>query len=160
MRARPGFCWLGLLIALLPLAAPAAADDSAGQDSWLVVMQGDVAKVSNEHLALVADRHAIGFTDRPERKVRFIAAQGFVDEFWAEGGVFAKDPPNASLVGENGTVAIVEIKAATWTAGTLAMDFDLLDGDLPAPGDRAALTIDTVACCNTLQCWDPSACPQ
>ena len=125
-----------------------------------MVLQGDVTNISSQHLALDADRHAIGFTDRPERKVRFIKAKGFVDDVWSPGGMFTKDPPNASLIGDNGTVAVVEIKAASWSEGTLGMDFDLLDGDLPAPGDRAVLTIDTVACCNTLQCWDPSSCPQ
>jgi hypothetical protein len=137
--------WLALLVALLPLALPAAAQDSPATDSCL---------------DLNADPHSIGFTDRPERLVRFIDTEGFVSRSWGTGGVFAIDPPNASLIGENGTLAIVELTAALWSDGRLGLDFVLLEGDLPAPGDRAVLTIDTVACCDTLQCWDPNTCPQ
>jgi hypothetical protein len=152
--------WLALLVALLPLALPAAAQDSPATDSWLVVLQGDVVSVAGDRLDLNADPHSIGFTDRPERLVRFIDTEGFVSRSWGTGGVFAIDPPNASLIGENGTLAIVELTAALWSDGRLGLDFVLLEGDLPAPGDRAVLTIDTVACCDTLQCWDPNTCPQ
>jgi hypothetical protein len=146
---------LGLPVALLILAVPGGAQEPSDETPVLVVLQGDVAGVSAGRLELAAEEHALVFTDRPARSVRHVGTEHFVSRAWGPpSGTFVSDPPNASLVGTDGDVAIVEIKTATWTEGTVSMDIELLEGDLPDSGDRIALTIDAVMCCATHTCCD------
>lgn len=132
-----------------------AKECSTGDDggSALVVLLGEVTSVSNGHVDIIADQYGIVFANRPGRTVRHIDAATLVDAGWGEDGFFLSDPPNASLVGTNETVAIVEIKTAFWSDGILQLDFVLLEGDLPSSDDRVAFTIDDVLmCCAEYTC--------
>jgi hypothetical protein len=87
------------------------------------------------------------FSDRPDR----IAGHGLTLEFiseWDEGeGSFASDPPNASLSmlveGEMVTV-VAELTNPRLEGDDLLYDVEVLEGNMPAQAEGAALFIDII----------------
>ena len=135
---------IGLIILGLAVASPSAGQDAGAEDpSWLLVIQGEVVAIAEGEMAVVTSPRMLGFTDRPDRQVRFFDLPAFVAGAWAEDGDFRLDPPNAAVVDETGgTIAIVVIVDAEWLDGVLHMKVDNLEGTRPAVGDYIAITID------------------
>jgi hypothetical protein len=150
---------LRIALVLLTIATPVGAQESTEEPLVFVVVQGGVSGVSAERLELAVNEHALVFTDRPVRSVRHVGTERYLTAAWGPAGFFLADPPNASLVGAKGTVAIVEVTAASWSEGSVTFELALLEGDLPTSGDRVALTIDgIVQCCIFGTCADPGIC--
>lgn len=90
----------------------------------------------------------IGFTDRPDRIVRAISTEMFVDAVWKQGAdSFAADPPNAVLAFEvNGEIldAVIEIGQASYDGTTLTYEARPLSGNLPGSFDNPYMVIDPI----------------
>jgi hypothetical protein len=140
----------GLVVLMFAAIVPASAQDAAGEEqSWLLVIQGEVTAISESEMTLAAGQRALAFTDRPSRMVNFVDIAGLVSVAWAPDGDFTADPPNAALVDEDdGQIGVVEIAGATWQDGLLTLTFTLLEGDAPVAGDYLALTIDDTLAVN------------
>jgi hypothetical protein len=124
----------------MPLCDRAQAQEST---RWLFVVHGEVTRSTTADLALATGQRGIAFSDRPERIVRFVNIPALVEAAWSESGDFRANPPNASLVNESrDSVTIVTIADAAWREDRLHLSLNAIEGDMPAPGEPVALTID------------------
>ncbi|MCC6735784.1 MAG: hypothetical protein IT534_06610 [Bauldia sp.] len=130
-----------IVFALVAAATPLAAQTPA-EPTWLVVAQGQVVELRPGMIILAAPAKAVAFTDRPDRMVAMIDLRGFTGTQWGEGGPFVFDPPNASIIGDDGQIAIVEITDALYDNGQLHLTVVLLDGTVPDVGGHVGITID------------------
>lgn len=146
--------WLArLALAVCLTAAPIVAGvaQSAGTadatdaqtPSWLLVIEGEVQAVSNGVMTLQAEPSGIAFTERPSRQTRYFRVDALDNSAWGEGGTFASDPPNASLVNiTTDALGAITLSNAVWEDGVVEMRFEMLEGAPPSAGDRVALTVD------------------
>ncbi|MCB1497080.1 MAG: hypothetical protein KDJ86_14930 [Bauldia sp.] len=128
------------------LAAPVAQADDPPAPEWLAVIQGTVDVASEGKLTLSPDPTVVVFTDRPERKVGFMAIETYVASAWGADAAFEADPPNASVVLDGRLdqgVSVYEISAMAWNSGEVEIAYRILEGAAPAPGERFVATIDT-----------------
>lgn len=124
-------------------AASANAQEPEPAVEWLMVVQGQIAETSTGELRLNAAPSAIVFSDRPERRVGLVDLADFSAAAWAEGGTFATDPPNASLIDEaSGAISIITITDMAYEAGVLTLGIMVLAGTIPEVEAHIALTID------------------
>ncbi len=129
-------------------ATPAAsAQDEPAQESdrgqWLLVLLGDVAVASATELVLVAEPRVVAFTASPDRQVRVLDTSTVIEDAWAEGSSFRQDPPNAVVADDDSDrLAVVTIEDVAQQGAVLTLSYRLLEGQLPAVGDHAILTID------------------
>jgi hypothetical protein len=131
------------LTALVLLVAPALAQAQDDAENWLAVVQGRLTSATVDTLTINADRHAVVFTDRPERLAKLIPIRQLVSVAWGSPDIFAGDPPNASLIDSvTGDVAIIEMTGVTLVDDVLTVTFTLLEGTVPAADSNIALTID------------------
>lgn len=128
---------------LLVAATPARAQVQApAEPEWLVVAQGQVVELRPGMIILAAPAKAVAFTDRPDRLVAMVDLRSFTSAAWGEGGPFVVDPPNASVIGDDGEIAIVEITDAIYDNGQLYLTVTLLEGVVPVAGVHVGITID------------------
>jgi hypothetical protein len=125
----------------------ADANQEAVPRVWEFVQSGGSGSFDGTILTLQdASPSTIGFTERPDRIVRAVPTQRFVDELWASGSdSFAQDPPNAVLVVEqDGTLsdAVIEISKAHYDGTTISYEARVLSGHVPASFDAAHMVID------------------
>jgi hypothetical protein len=120
-----------IVFALVAAATPLAAQTPA-EPTWLVVAQGQVVELRPGMIILAAPAKAVAFSD----------LRGFTGTQWGEGGPFVFDPPNASIIGDDGQIAIVEITDALYDNGQLHLTVVLLDGTVPDVGGHVGITID------------------
>lgn len=122
--------------------SPQVLAEETAPIEWLVVLQGEVTDAAPTRMSVAASPTAIAFADRPSHLVRIIDLGRFLAIPWADEEP-AADPPNASVVDETaGDLAVIEINGMTLVDGLLTVDFALLEGRIPASGDRIAVTID------------------
>ncbi|MCB1488306.1 MAG: hypothetical protein KDJ88_12715 [Bauldia sp.] len=134
-----------LTIGLLVTATMAHADDGPAPE-WLAVIQGTVDSVSVDKLTLSPDPTVIVFTDRPDRKVGFMAMETYVASAWGPDADFDTDPPNASVVLDGRLdqgLSVYEITGMSWSSGGVDIAYRVLEGAAPKPGERFVATIDT-----------------
>ncbi|MGV8839672.1 MAG: hypothetical protein ACWA6X_05150 [Bauldia sp.] len=74
--------------------------------------------------------------------VAMVDLRGFTGTAWGEGGPFVIDPPNASLITDDGRIAVIEIADAIYDNGQLYLTVILLEGDVPDVGVHVGITID------------------
>jgi hypothetical protein len=131
------------LVPLLLLAACASAPKEA---SWLFVQNAERAELAGGKLTLTGlDPHIVCFTDRPQRRAGTVPTPRFLDG-WGKGGVFAGDPPNATLaIFGDGEVeeAVVVLRNPRLSGDTLTYEVTVLEGAAARAGP-AALFIDNL----------------
>jgi len=133
-------CFLGIVTIILAASTQAA---ETPKPSWMFVMTGQVESVSAGEIAVNAHPTVVAFTDRPNRSVKAIGLEKFVDETWHAGSdSFEKDPPNAALIFEDAQIEIEELKSVSRRGNTVSFSTEKLSGGLPKPGDQIALVID------------------
>ena len=91
------------LFACLALASCKQDDDTdqalvAQPAEWLTVLQGRVASVDENMIAMYSGPTVVAFTDRPERRIGYMTTATYVEHLWGTDSSFATDPPNASFV--------------------------------------------------------------
>jgi hypothetical protein len=126
---------------LIAAAGPLRAQ-APGEPEWLVVAQGRVVELRPGMIILAAPEKAVAFTDRPDRMVAMVDLRSFTGTAWGEGGPFVIDPPNASLITDDGRIAVIEIADAIYDNGQLYLTVILLEGDVPDVGVHVGITID------------------
>jgi hypothetical protein len=137
---------LVLLLALevRPVAAQEAlATPATAEAAWLFVLSGQVVAVTANQLVVAAEPRVIAFTDRPERKVRLLTTEAFVDQAWATDSSFRQDPPNAALTTTaTDATTVITIVDVTRQERRLTLTYQDLSGAAPKVGDDVALVID------------------
>jgi hypothetical protein len=89
------------------------------------------------------------FSDRPERVAGHVDMAGYLEE-WTKGkDNFGEDPPNATLsVYEPGqpenTTVVIEIMQPEVDGKDISYSYTLINGEMPATGENAALFIDWI----------------
>jgi hypothetical protein len=89
------------------------------------------------------------FSDRPERVAGHVDMAGYLEE-WTKGkDNFGEDPPNATLsVYEPGqpenTTVVIEIMQPEVDGKDISYSYTLINGEMPAAGQNAALFIDWI----------------
>ncbi len=89
------------------------------------------------------------FSDRPERVAGHVDMAGYLEE-WTKGkDNFGEDPPNATLsVYEPGqsenTTVVIEIMQPKVEGKDISYSYKLINGEMPAVGQNAALFIDWI----------------
>lgn len=133
--------WLLGMIAVI-FASPIHAAEEA-RLTWLFVMTGEVESAGPSEIVIKAHPTVVAFTDRPDRVVKTVSLETFVDDMWKAGtDSFENDPPNAALVFGDTQVAIEELKSVRRNGGTISFSTVELDGILPKSGDQVAIVID------------------
>jgi hypothetical protein len=140
-----------VLVVVLAAACASTADKSSSPSdsspvSWLFVQNAARADLSDGSLVLRGvSPVVVCFTDRPARRTGTVPSAEFV-KGWNDGGVFAEDPPNATLaVFRDGAVreAVVVLRRPRLSGDALTYDVDVLEG-VEAVNGPAALFIDSV----------------
>ncbi len=127
-------------------AAPAYADESLPQASWLFIQEAQSATYTDDTLVLsgVAP-DLVAFTDRPHRIATRIGLPEFAG-FWAAGAEsFGEDRPNAGITLEtpNGPkTAVIELDVPRVEGETLVYGVTVIGGVLPPAGTQVSLFID------------------
>jgi hypothetical protein len=135
----------GLILALAATAAVPSFAQDEGAAGVLIVFQATVYDSGDGDLTLDAPEIVTVFTDRPQRIAQPMVTETFLAQAWGTDGPFRQVPPNAVLVSQTtAAVAIVEIFSMTQTDSGIAIQFDLIDGETPTPGDQIAVIIDAL----------------
>ena len=135
------FVWLLGTLPFLFVASIHAEEDA--KPAWLFVLTGEVESASATEIVIKAHPTVVAFTDRPNRLVKAMSVESFVDDLWKSGAdSFEKDPPNAALVFGDEQLGIDELKSVKRSGGTVSFSTEDLSGGLPEAGDQVAVVID------------------
>src|SRR5260370_2869145 len=100
----------------------------------LIVVNARGATLAGQKLTLNGvSPNSIVFADRPVRAAGHALTKDLLDEWNAEGGTFAKDPPNATIAafnkdGSSVRDAVVVLKSPKLEGDQLNFDVDVLEG--------------------------------
>ena len=89
------------------------------------------------------------FSDRPQRVAGHVDMAGYLEE-WTKGkDNFGEDPPNATLsvyepVQSENTTVVIEIMQPEVDGKDITYRYTLINGEMPAAGENAALFIDWI----------------
>ena len=149
------FSWkrgLAAVVAALSLSVSAGLAAEGDQPSLLFVTTAESLSydqaASTITLSAVAPQ-VIWFTDRPYRKAGHLSLAQFMDG-WDEGAdSFAADPPNVVVTyeGQAGEPVIAELMNPSLEGSSVTFEIALLQGDLPASGDKATVVFDNKPGC-------------
>jgi len=134
------------LLAGLCLAGCRSEETSNQSAEWLTVLQGRVAAVDEELIAIYSSPTVVAFTDRPERRVGYMSLEDYVDHLWGEGSSFVQDPPNAALAVQSGSAdsySVLTITNIERRGGMLFLSYNVLEGVAPPEGAHIVATIDS-----------------
>ena len=115
--------------------------------SFLLVVQGRVAALSDGAMTIQAPPNAVLFSDRPARRVLPVNLKTFTDALWGADGSMRRSPPNASIVDENAEeIGVIELNNVSYSGDKLQVHFKMLGGKMPTVGQTVAMTVDGVQC--------------
>lgn len=144
---------LRLAAVVFALAIGATVAQAEEQKLELMFVQTSAAMsadVDEQTLRLVqVTPQTLYFADRPERVAGHVKMADYLSE-WTEGeDNFGEDPPNATLSvyepdAAKNTLVVVEIFDPVVDGDDLIYRYELIEGEMPASGDQAALFIDWI----------------
>jgi hypothetical protein len=148
-----GVRYLGTVLSLgvALVTGPLHAEDAADESCEALFVQSAAAMLGSAKQLTLKDANPdiIWFCDRPVRQAGHLDIESLIALATEGGDSFATNPPNAALstTDANGEVTstIVTLLAKPLLQGDdVIYQIELLEGELPASGDRVLLFIDPI----------------